>query len=74
MWDLWWEKWHWDRFFFDFFGFSISVLFHRGSMLIYHLRQCGPTCCDSQANLYNAANMSERKQNTKIKAMVRIKK
>jgi hypothetical protein len=28
--------------------------------------QCGPTLCDSRANLYNAANMAGCKQNTKI--------
>jgi hypothetical protein len=22
MWDLWWRKWHWDRFFSEYFGFS----------------------------------------------------
>jgi hypothetical protein len=22
-WDLWWEKWHWDRIFFEFFGFPL---------------------------------------------------
>jgi hypothetical protein len=22
MWDLWWTKWHWDRFFSEFFRFS----------------------------------------------------
>jgi hypothetical protein len=22
MWNLWWTKWHWDRFFSDYFGFS----------------------------------------------------
>jgi hypothetical protein len=21
MWDLWWTKWHWDRFFPEYFGF-----------------------------------------------------
>jgi hypothetical protein len=31
MWDLWWEKLHWDRFLSDFFGFPLSVSFHRGS-------------------------------------------
>jgi hypothetical protein len=25
MWDLWWIKWHWDRFFSDFFGFPQSI-------------------------------------------------
>jgi hypothetical protein len=35
--------------------------------------QCGPTFCDSQANLYNAANMAGRKKNTKVMAMVKIK-
>jgi hypothetical protein len=22
MWDLWWKKWHWDRFFPEYFGFA----------------------------------------------------
>jgi hypothetical protein len=25
MWDLWWTKWHWDRFFSEFFGFPLSI-------------------------------------------------
>jgi hypothetical protein len=25
MWDLWWTKWHWDRFFSEFFRFPLSV-------------------------------------------------
>jgi hypothetical protein len=28
MWDLWWTKWHWDRFFYEFFGFPLSISFH----------------------------------------------
>jgi hypothetical protein len=36
------------------------------------LTQCGPNFCNSRANLYNAANMAGRKQNTKIMAMVKI--
>jgi hypothetical protein len=32
MWDLWWKKWHWDRFFPEFFGFAQSVSFHRCSI------------------------------------------
>jgi hypothetical protein len=28
MWDFWWTKWHWDRFFPEFFGFLLSVSFH----------------------------------------------
>jgi hypothetical protein len=27
MWDLWWTKWHWDRFFPEYFGFLLSVSF-----------------------------------------------
>jgi hypothetical protein len=35
MWDLWWTKWHWDRFFTEFFSFSLSVsLFHQDSIFI----------------------------------------
>jgi hypothetical protein len=33
MWDLWWTKWHWDRFFPEFFGFPLSVSFHRCSIV-----------------------------------------
>jgi hypothetical protein len=28
MWDLWWTKWHWDRFFPEYFGFPVSISFH----------------------------------------------
>jgi hypothetical protein len=28
-WDLWWTKWYWDRFFLEFFGFPLSIQFHR---------------------------------------------
>jgi hypothetical protein len=31
----------------------------------YDLSQCGPTFCDTWANLYNAANVAGHKQNTK---------
>jgi hypothetical protein len=29
------DKWHWDRFFSEFFGFSLSVSFHRTSPYSY---------------------------------------
>jgi hypothetical protein len=32
MWDLWWKNWHWDRFFPEYFGFSLSVSFHQCSI------------------------------------------
>jgi hypothetical protein len=32
MWDFWWTKWHWDRFFPEYFGFPLSVSFHRCSI------------------------------------------
>jgi hypothetical protein len=35
MWDLWWIKWHWDRFFSEFLGFILSVSFHHGSTYSY---------------------------------------
>jgi hypothetical protein len=31
MWDLWWTEWYWDRFSSEFFGFPLSVSFHRRS-------------------------------------------
>jgi hypothetical protein len=38
MWDLWWKKLHWDRIFFEFFDFPLSVSFHRGSPYSYIMR------------------------------------
>jgi hypothetical protein len=37
IWDLWWKKWHWDRFFSEFFGFTLSISFHRRCPNSYHL-------------------------------------
>jgi hypothetical protein len=39
MWDLWWTKWHWDRLFSEFFGFPLSISFHRRSAYSYII--CG---------------------------------
>jgi hypothetical protein len=25
-WDLWWTKWHWDRFFSESFGFPVNII------------------------------------------------
>jgi len=32
---VWWMKWHWNRFFSEFFGFPLSVSFHRGCPYSY---------------------------------------
>jgi hypothetical protein len=32
MWDLWRTKWHWDRFFFEYFGYSLTVPLHQFSV------------------------------------------
>jgi hypothetical protein len=32
MWDFWWTKWHWDRFFPEYFGFPLSISFRRCSI------------------------------------------
>jgi hypothetical protein len=32
MWDLWWTKWHCDRFLPEYLGFALSVSFHRCSI------------------------------------------
>jgi hypothetical protein len=50
-----------------FFALNISLHF------FVPQTEYGPTFCDSWTNLYNAANMAGRKQNTKIMAMVKIK-
>jgi hypothetical protein len=33
MWDLWWTKWHWVRFFLEFFGFPLSISFTGAPLL-----------------------------------------
>jgi hypothetical protein len=35
MWDLWWTKWHWDRFFSVFFCFPLSRSFHHCSIFTH---------------------------------------
>jgi hypothetical protein len=45
MWHLWWTKWHWDRFYSEFFSFPLSVSFHCGSLHTHLLsgeRTLGP--------------------------------
>jgi hypothetical protein len=32
MWNLWWTKWHCDRSFSEYFGFPLSISFHRYSI------------------------------------------
>jgi hypothetical protein len=32
MWDSWWTKWHWDRFFPEYFDFPLSISFYRCSI------------------------------------------
>jgi hypothetical protein len=35
MWDLWWAKWYWDRFFSEYFGIRLPVSFHWYPMPIH---------------------------------------
>ena len=35
MWDLCWIKWHWHRFFCEYFGFGFSLSFYRCSIVIH---------------------------------------
>jgi hypothetical protein len=32
MWDLWWTKWHWDRFISEYFSFPLPISFHQCSI------------------------------------------
>jgi hypothetical protein len=36
MWDLWWIKWYWDRFFSEFFGLPVNIITPSFPKLIYH--------------------------------------
>jgi hypothetical protein len=42
MWDLWWTKWHWDRFFSEFFGSTRQ--YHYTAVLHTHISSGGWTC------------------------------
>jgi hypothetical protein len=35
MWDLWWTKWHWNRYLSVYFGFLLLVLLHQCFLLIF---------------------------------------
>jgi hypothetical protein len=39
MWDLWWTKWQWDRFFLKYFGFPLSVSFHSSIQLLWKMKK-----------------------------------
>jgi hypothetical protein len=39
MWDVWWTKWQWDRFFSEFFDFTLPILLHRRSPYSYIIRE-----------------------------------
>jgi hypothetical protein len=39
MWDFWWAECNWDRLSSEFFDFTLSVSFHRGSPYSYNI--CG---------------------------------
>jgi len=36
-WDLRWKMWHWSRSFSKYFGASLSVSFHKCSIITFHL-------------------------------------
>jgi hypothetical protein len=36
VWDLWWTERHWDSFFFEFLGVSLTISFHHGSACSYN--------------------------------------
>jgi hypothetical protein len=35
VWDLWWTKWYWNRFYSEYFAFPLSVSFRQHSVLTY---------------------------------------
>jgi hypothetical protein len=61
--DLWYTKWHWDRFFFELFGFPLSVSFHHGppySYIIWGMNDKPTGGCSSktQSHPIDMNNMS----------------
>jgi hypothetical protein len=61
MWDLWWTKWRWDRFFPEYFGFPPLILFNRKNEKTNHLHHNKPQACG--ASVAFAAGPSTTKKN-----------
>ena len=38
MWDLWWSKWNYERFFYEYAGFQDSLSFHQCSALVFNFK------------------------------------
>jgi hypothetical protein len=73
MWDLWWTKWHWDRFFSMYFGFFLSISFHRcyitrkyGKRLIIFITGLHKKPQGCGATVASAAGPSPKKKNIYI--------
>jgi hypothetical protein len=43
MWDLWWKKWHWDRYFSEYFGFPLPISLHLCSIKMEKQKKTSPS-------------------------------
>jgi hypothetical protein len=50
MWDFRWTEWHWDKFFPEFFGFPLSVPFHRRSAYSCTIWETNDTPADGRSS------------------------
>jgi hypothetical protein len=48
MWNLWWTKWHWDRFFSEYFGFPLSISFYQCSIKMEKQKKTSSSSSSSQ--------------------------
>jgi hypothetical protein len=76
MWGLWWTKRHWDRFLPKYFGFSLSISFHRCSItwknentnyLHHKVAQKPQGCGASVASAAGPFSTKKKMRNNKIK-------
>jgi hypothetical protein len=80
MWDLWWTKWHWDRFFPEYFPLSVSFhrcsttwkrtknnhLHHSVALKALRLRSVRSVCCRALHWKKNRRNNSKCYSSTKL--------
>jgi hypothetical protein len=60
--DLWWTKWHWDKVFYDFFGFPLSI-YNCTVALQTHIIWAMPNMlAKKQASTLGSANPTFRKE------------
>jgi hypothetical protein len=69
MWDLWWTKWHWDRFISEIFGFFLSMSFHCNSPYSYSYHPATNNMPVGNRSSETWSHFSDKKNNNKVMSL-----